>query len=329
MTPAHPDPPRRIIVCGTTAADEAGPVLARHGYAWDLCHDGAALRAAAAAGAGAAVLDDRCLRRVLDEGFADAPRPPLVVLTDARAQAEAWRRAVELADGGAVSILPRPVGDEPLLAAVRIALHHHRRRARLEEAVAFQRLLLREAHHRIKNDMQMLSCVLNIGRNAVSAEAQSLFDEALSRINAMALAHEILHVGEGDTVNLADLLDALCRSLAPGAAAPRIRVRAEPVDLPRTDAVPFAMLVNEAVMNALKHAAGARHVWVSLQSRDGAALLRVRDDGPGLPDSLDTEHAPSFGMRLMAGLSRQLGGECRFAGGRGTTFELRLPLTRD
>ncbi len=170
-------------------------------------------------------------------------------------------------------------------------------------------------------------------RAAPSAEARAALDEALGRLGVFASAHELLcraATGAG-AVEVAALLERLVDALRWSACCAdgrvRLRVRAdEGVSLPPDVAVSLALVANEAVTNACKHAftdGRAGEVEVRLGRRaDGALVLAVRDDGVGLP-----VQAPEggLGMRLIRGFVRKVGATLALSGEGGTTVALTLP----
>jgi len=257
----------------------------------------------------------------------------------------------EIVEGLVVPV--RGIDAAPPLGTLWVVHHDRRGRFDAEDARVMEELavqmtlalgLLRDAaareaatqevHHRVKNTLAATAGVLRLqARAAPSAEARAALDEALGRLGVFASAHELLcraATGAG-AVEVAALLERLVDALRWSACCAdgrvRLRVRAdEGVSLPPDVAVSLALVANEAVTNACKHAfpdGRAGEVEVRLGRRaDGALVLAVRDDGVGLP-----VQAPEggLGMRLIRGFVRKVGATLTLSGEGGTTVALTLP----
>lgn len=203
-------------------------------------------------------------------------------------------------------------------------------RADFEEKEA----LLREIHHRVKNNLNVISSLLNLqaGQLTDPSKAIQAFHDTRERILAMALVHEeIYQSNEYANVNIADYLSLLLsRQIQMAGKTDRFDVRAslEPVRVGLDTAVPLALLLNEIVTNALKHAAPeSGQTTLSVESRrteDGSGELLFGDNGPGLPqDALTGE---TMGMTLIRVLADQIGGMLQVDNSGGTRFRIRFPV---
>ena len=199
--------------------------------------------------------------------------------------------------------------------------------AELAVSLREKELLLQEVHHRVKNNLQLISSLIGLQDDALADPAMHERLAGLRhQVHAMALVHEKLYgtedLGRVEFAGYArDLLDDLWRAHGAPAARAVLRLDLEPVALPVTMALPCGLILNELVRNALKHAfcgRGGGEVTVSLR-RDatGQVRLRVTDNGVGLPAGLDWRQAQSLGLRLVRALAGQLRGtvEVRTAGG--------------
>jgi two-component sensor histidine kinase len=205
-------------------------------------------------------------------------------------------------------------------------------RQSLDEKVA----LLEEVHHRVKNNLQIVSSLLSLQASRVpNPEVLAALQDTRNRVHAMALLHEVLYRSDNVAgINFADYVGQLIKHLrgSYGMEAVRIKVenRIAPIGLPMEVSVPCGLIVTELVSNALKHAfpgEGAGTVTVSLDSSPGDRLvLRVSDDGVGVPDNLDPKNAITLGLRLVHRLASQLGGQLTVdhSGGLGTAFAIIL-----
>jgi PAS domain S-box-containing protein len=195
-------------------------------------------------------------------------------------------------------------------------------------------VLLKEIHHRVKNNMQVLLSLVSLQADgARGAAAQGLFADMRDRIRSMALVHERLYQSENlAQVDFPDyarrLLEQLLRAHGPAETTVRPRLELEPVLLTVETAVPCGLILNELASNALKHAFGGRKEGeISVATRteaDGRVTLRVSDNGVGLPEGVDWRQARSLGLRLVTMLAKQLEGTVEVRSGKdnGTSFEV-------
>jgi PAS domain S-box-containing protein len=208
--------------------------------------------------------------------------------------------------------------------------------AALRHAVERNQALLREANHRIKNNLQFVSSLLGVQRGALrDPEARSALNEARRRIQAMSRVHERFYkTGEFDCAEFGEILRALRDGLVSGAEGePDIVVAAPVCPVPGDMATPLALIANELMTNAIKHAfaPGLRGtVTVSCAiDHDGSLVLTVADDGCGLPPGFDLAGQAGFGLRLVQMMARQIRGEVLVRNGNpGTVVEVRVPPKR-
>lgn len=188
------------------------------------------------------------------------------------------------------------------------------RDARLQETLETQRQLLLEVHHRVKNNLQTISSLMNLElRRAQDGETRTALRQIQDRIHALALVHQNLYAAENvERIALDQLVGDICRhletSLAPRGYASRIETDLAPVVVDTLMATPVALFLSEAVGNAYKHAdraapglgvtlrGGETEISISVANRTGAARDRREDEAGGL------------GTRLMTGFAKQLGG---------------------
>ncbi len=201
----------------------------------------------------------------------------------------------------------------------------------LHAALREKEALLKEVHHRVKNNMQIITSLLNLQADRLhDPRDKDLFQNTQDRVRAMALIHERLYQHEQFArLNLGAYLQDLVRELFrayrvdPGRIALELELAA--VELGIDQAIPCALIVNELVTNSLKYAfPGGRKgaIAISLRREEGGVSLQVRDDGPGLPADLDVQRSPSFGLTIIRILAGQLEGRLEFDRGRGTACTL-------
>jgi PAS domain S-box-containing protein len=206
---------------------------------------------------------------------------------------------------------------------VRSRRDEERIRASLREKEA----LLREVHHRVKNNLQVVSSLLDMaGRRLSEPQTRRSLEEVRAKVLAMSLVHAQLHgenAGAGRGIDLERYVRALFRQLREiysGDMDLSVSVALDGLVLGLDQATPLGLALNEILANVFKH--GRRQGQqgkVDIRARrdaDGRVRLEVRDDGPGLPASLEPELTPSLGMKLMFGLVRhQLHGELTLKNG--------------
>jgi two-component sensor histidine kinase len=222
----------------------------------------------------------------------------------------------------------------------------HRARAVLEEDIARRKraeeqlqaslqekeALLKEVHHRVKNNLQLISSLLSLQAARIAEPAVAeLFAESQNRVHSMALVHENLYrAGNFARISMATHIQNLCAHLsgAYGVQSRRLElaIRIGDVELDLDRAVTCGLIVNELVSNALKHAfpdGRAGRVCVELQPYgDKQQLLVVGDNGIGLPADLDYHRAESLGLQLVDKLTQQLHGTIAVNRAGGTTFTI-------
>jgi two-component sensor histidine kinase len=175
-----------------------------------------------------------------------------------------------------------------------------------------QRRMLSELNHRVKNNMQMLHALLRgAQRETQSPEAKAVLAEAGQRIGAMAAAQQVLYDSQNSSeFDATDFLDAICRTARQTfGRETNIEMSAPHASLPNDSAIPLALILNELISNAVKHARNGRPsvaVRVTLQRAAESWRLEVADDGPGF--TLDPARRRASGLGLVGGLAAQLGG---------------------
>jgi two-component system sensor kinase len=195
--------------------------------------------------------------------------------------------------------------------------------------------LLKEVHHRVKNNLQVITSLLRLeaGRD-VEPSTKSVLKEMQGRIQSMALLHEALYrSGTFASVDLGAYLKQLAgqsfRTLVAEPGVIQLHVDAAPVRVDMDQAMPCGLIVNELISNCLKHGfpdGRAGEVRVDLLAIDGGEEihLRVSDTGVGLPENYDVAHSTSLGLRLVSDLARQLQGTLSIGPGPGTSMELKF-----
>ncbi len=251
---------------------------------------------------------------------------------------------------GAVDYLVKPVNPLILRSKVAVFAELYRKNlaselanrtlaeqaTRLQDALEERELLLREIHHRVRNNLQIVMSLLNLQRRKMKhVEVALVLDETIARISAMAGIHEQLYREPSlSQIQFGSYLHTLVLEIvstfAQGEVKPQFDVQA--ISLPADTAIPLGLIVTELVTNAIKYGLrerkeGLLRITLSRQG-EGRCELTVSDDGPGLPQGLDPAQTESLGLRLVQMLARQLQGKASFAPGPGFTCRVAFPLPK-
>ncbi len=202
---------------------------------------------------------------------------------------------------------------------------------------------IREIHHRVKNTLQTISSLLGLqARRTSSSEAKVAIAESVRRIRSIALVHETLSREAGEEVPFTEILRPLVQMVAEAVSSPDRRidfeVRGEAGTLPAEVATPMAVVLTELLQNAADHAfpadadePGGCHVAVELAEAPGEVVIRVIDDGVGVPPEFSVEKTKGLGLSIVRALvTSDLRGTIDIFeppnGSRGTVVELRIPV---
>jgi PAS domain S-box-containing protein len=212
-------------------------------------------------------------------------------------------------------------------------------RKRAEEAlrssIAEKESLIKEVHHRVKNNLQVISSLLNLQfRQVKNADFRSFLQDTQSRIRSMALLHEILYRSDNFAkIDFPQYVKSVCTHLARsyGSDARNIRLKLEvaAVALSLDQAITAGLIITELVANSFKHAFPSRsggEILVELQATgEHHHVLRVSDNGVGFPAETNPESTESLGLLLVRNLSRQMDGQITVASEQGAVFQIVFP----
>ena len=213
-----------------------------------------------------------------------------------------------------------------------MAIERQRMEVNLRTAVDRQQLLLREANHRVNNSLQIVAAMLHLQSSSTeNTDVRDELREAGSRIAAVARAHQRLYSsGKIETLDLGVYLTDVCKDLNASIPDCEISVSAEQGIVTPTDrGITVALLVNELVTNATKHAYPEGHcrIWVTLSRKaEDGILVAVKDEGVGLPPDFDIKTGRRLGMRLVNAFTQQLHGDLQVRRrAPGTEFAVTIP----
>ncbi len=212
--------------------------------------------------------------------------------------------------------------------------------AKIRTALQEKEVLLKEIHHRVKNNLQFVSSLLKLqSRYLKDAKARALFQESLSRLQTISLIHETFYRrGNLSQIDFGPYLDELlthCARVYGGSARrPVIRASVQDVVLDLNTAIPCGLIIHELIANSFKHAFARRRnrcieIDFRLDPGSGLYMLAVRDNGRGLPASLDIRNAKSLGLQLVNKLVEQLDGALQCKTGAGTSITITFKPHRE
>ncbi|MFK4768740.1 sensor histidine kinase [Rhizobium sp. ZW T2_16] len=200
------------------------------------------------------------------------------------------------------------------------------RNEQLEQAAERNRFLLREIHHRVKNNLQAVLALVRLQRLP-----QEVRDDMARRISAMIAVHEqIYNTDQFEEIEVAPYATRLISDIASGYGMPvKLDLDLAPIALDRDLALPLGMIINEVVSNAFKYAFAGRSegkLSVRLFQEAGMLKLVIRDDGPGIAEDARTT---GMGTKLISSFVRQLSGQSEIHNDRGAVFTLTVPTTEE
>jgi two-component system, sensor histidine kinase PdtaS len=201
--------------------------------------------------------------------------------------------------------------------------------ATLQQLVADKEWLLKEVHHRVKNNLHTVICLLQSQALYLEDDALKALEISRNRIYAMSLIHQKIYQAEDiRTVDMTNYLPEFIRYLREGFGNPdhvHFQLTIDPIKLDVSQAIPIALIVNEAVTNAIKYAFPNRRpgtITILLQELEGHMKLTVKDNGVGMEAVLLDIELNSLGIQLMKGLAREINGAISFNIDRGTRISL-------
>jgi len=225
------------------------------------------------------------------------------------------------------------------LASVRDITDRKQSEERLTVSLKEKEVLLKEIHHRVKNNLQILSSLLKLqSRGAQDQHTREMFEESQARVKTMALIHEELYKTSNLTkIEFASyvqhLANNLLRTYGTLSSGVKLDINVDDIQLDVDRAIPCGLIINELVSNSLKYAFPAERlaqrehseneIDIELRQReDEHLMLKIRDNGVGLPADLDIHNTTTLGMQLVNTLTEQLSGKIEYRNHHGAEFEI-------
>jgi two-component sensor histidine kinase len=200
----------------------------------------------------------------------------------------------------------------------------------LIDALKEKELLIKEVHHRVKNNMQIIVSLLKLQSEKINDKnLEVYFSEARNRISSMALIHEFLYKKDKmDFMQMDEYIKQLILEIQISYAQPNhiieIHTDLDDIQLDFDTSIPLGLIINELVTNAYKHAFpnGVGNIWVSFKQLNEKFILRVKDNGIGAPENFETKIENSLGMELIQLLSNQIDAKLKITHQPGFEAEL-------
>ena len=193
-------------------------------------------------------------------------------------------------------------------------------------------LLLRELHHRVKNNLQIILSLINLQSNGIKDQQDlEIFRESQSRVKSLAIIHEKLYQSaDFASINFEEYIQSLVSYLLSYYSTNNIIVDInveKDIILNMDTAVPCGLIINELVTNSIKFAFPGKKtgkIYIQLRYEDGSLILIIGDNGVGLPDGIDFENSQKLGLQLVKTLTDQLEGKIQYNGENGTEFRIKF-----
>jgi len=200
----------------------------------------------------------------------------------------------------------------------------------LRRSLSEKEILLREVHHRVKNNLQIISSLLNLqSLGTEGEEVRDVLMESQGRIKVMAMIHEHLYRSESlASINFRDYVERLVEDIiiSHGTGIRKV-IEVDDIKPDIDTAIPLGLIINELVTNSVKYAFpdGTGTVTVRIRSHDDEVSLVVADDGVGLPEDIEPENTDTLGLSLVSILTAQLDGTLTIRRDHGTEFRISFP----
>ncbi|PKL66675.1 MAG: hypothetical protein CVV28_09765 [Methanobacteriales archaeon HGW-Methanobacteriales-1] len=200
----------------------------------------------------------------------------------------------------------------------------------IEKSLREKEVLLQEIHHRVKNNMQIISSLLSLQSDFVDKDMRGVLEGSQNRVKSMALVHEKLYRSHSlSRIEMADYIQSLVSNLFYSYITKKDQIKLifeiEDIEFNIETAIPCGLILNELITNSLKYAfpsgrTGEMHI--SLKLKEDNYQLIVKDDGVGIPEDLDFKNVDSLGLKLVTSLINQLDGELEVDRSCGTEFKI-------
>ena len=209
---------------------------------------------------------------------------------------------------------------------------------KLKSSIFEKEILLKEIHHRVKNNLQIITSLLKLQTGYVKDKlALELFQESQNRVQSMALVHQKLYQSKDlGRIDFGDysrtLVSHLSQSMGINVKFIQVKVNAENILLPIDTAIPCGLIINELLTNSIKHAfknTKGGIVWVRVYEKDNCNCIEVSDNGCGMPKNFQIKDSVSFGLKLVHTLTEQIKGNLQIQKADGCLVKVCFPAKLD
>jgi PAS domain S-box-containing protein len=221
-------------------------------------------------------------------------------------------------------------GKKVSIATIRDLTERKKAEDDLKESLKEKEILLREIHHRVKNNMEIISSLLKLQIKQVEEEeAENVLKESQGRVKSMAMIHEKLYQSKSFTkINFKNYVENLVNDIfysygiKKGTIEPKLEI--ENINIDIDTLIPVGLIINELVTNSVKYAfpKGKGTIKIKLRSNQDQLELIIADNGVGLPDEMDYKNTDSLGLQLVNGLVYQIDGEIELQRSQGTEYKI-------
>jgi len=326
----HPDDRDRVMKEATPFLEGKSP---RYEIEHRMCHKDGSMRWFLARGSLIRNEEDKAVRMVGTDSD----------ITELKKAHEALQKA---RSNLALRVKERTAELEKMNRELKVEIQERERaEERLKVSLEEKEILLKEIHHRVKNNLQVISSLLHLQSEYIQDEKTlAVFKESRHRVRSMAMIHEQLYQGGNlESINfgsfIPDLMNYLSHSYGLETRPIELKIQVDEIMLHIDLAIPCGLIIYELVSNALNHAfpweaqagtAGEQVFLVAIdfkENGEGDYTLSVMDNGIGFPDDLDHREAKSMGLQLVAMLVRQLSGSFELDRRDGTAFRIQFKKT--
>jgi len=203
----------------------------------------------------------------------------------------------------------------------------------IKESIEEREILIKEVHHRVKNNLQIISSLINLQTRYLSNQNSIIqLKETKNRVISMALIHEILYQSESvSRINFQKYINSLVKNLVNAYKVDtdriEIEIRADDIYLDLQKGIPCSLIMNELISNCFKYAFPDKKpgkIIISLKKQDEEYTLIIKDNGIGLPSDIDFETTKTVGLQLVNVLTIQIKGEVSYKNDDGVEFVLKF-----
>jgi len=203
---------------------------------------------------------------------------------------------------------------------------------KIKQSLNEKEVLLKEVHHRVKNNLQIISSILNLQSSTITDQQTiELLRNSQDRIRSMSLIHELLYqTKDFSTINFSEYIQSIATNLFQSYTQNKmieLKLDLDSIYLDLDLAIPCGLIINELITNSLKYGfenSQAGEITISLKKEEEIVILQIGDNGKGLPSHIDYRETESLGMQLVVSLTDQIDGEINLNNNNGAYYELKF-----